>query len=149
MSREEHGAVSYRRLHATPKVKHRSPQRAGIGALVIPIAVRNGIVAGGVAVAAAALGDRGAGKLFLGVEDQTNKTYNELHELHDGQDRDAHPQPQRSTDISKQISKAVGWQLAILHHAEVLYVEMYKTIENEKCETYSEFFFFFCSSFSL
>ena len=64
------------------------------------------------------------GRHRLGVEEQEEEADDELHQLHDGEHGDAHPQPQRSADVGEEVGEAVGGQLAVLHHAEVLQVDV-------------------------
>ena len=63
-------------------------------------------------------------RLVLRVEQQEEEADDELHQLHDGQHGDAHPQTQGPTDVGEEVGQTVGRELAVLHHAEVLQVDV-------------------------
>ena len=64
------------------------------------------------------------GRHRLRVEEQEEEADDELHQFHDGQHGDAHPQPQRAPDVGEEVGEAVGRELAILDDAEVLQVDV-------------------------
>ena len=64
--------------------------------------------------------DQRAGQLLLGVEEQPHEPDDQLAQLHDGQNRDAHPEAHRAADVREQVSQPIGRELPVLHHAQVL-----------------------------